>query len=82
MSSLEKDRQDLQSTIDALQEGVHAYMFFSQILIVYLLFRILVYFTRNVGRGAFIPIMLHLLWLKTFSLVENLFKKSYLFSVL
>jgi chaperonin cofactor prefoldin len=23
MSSLEKDRQDLQSTIDALQEGIH-----------------------------------------------------------
>ncbi len=55
MSSLEKDRQDLQSTIDALQEGVHAYMFFSQILIVYLLFRILVYFIRKAGRVAFIP---------------------------
>ena len=28
MSNLEKDRQDLQSTIDALQEGVHAFVFF------------------------------------------------------
>ena len=28
MSSLERDRQDLQSTIDALQEGEHAYMVF------------------------------------------------------
>jgi hypothetical protein len=28
MSSLEKERQDLQSTIDALQEGKVAYMFF------------------------------------------------------
>jgi hypothetical protein len=28
MSSLERDRQDLQSTIDALQEGKHAYMVF------------------------------------------------------
>lgn len=28
MTSLERDRQDLQLTIDALQEGMHAYMFF------------------------------------------------------
>ena len=28
MSSLEKDRQDLQSTIDALQEGINKQFFF------------------------------------------------------
>lgn len=41
MSSLEKDRQDLQSTIDALQEGKHAFYAFLQkvqiLLIIYLL---------------------------------------------